>query len=298
MKRRRCARPCFPRSEEFVVACARRQRQVELRPRGRVAAGLAHVAGAGIQESPVLVDVDHDQVRIGLVRVVDAVAVVHVDVNVADAPDAEARAQAVDDDAEVVEHAEARRAAPPGVMQPPDRLEAAHRVAGHDPLQALERGAGDHRAAVVDAGECRRVAVVQIALADRRAQLHPAHVLGGVEALELGARSPGAASRSRPACRGRDRSPPRGTRPGGRSPADGRPESRTFRAARPRATVFPPPSGNPRGTLQKGPPPLLRIPNPGAKPRQAEVSQRSGPSPRQRAHPVANYGPEQHRQRR
>ena len=188
MKRRRCARPRSHAAKNSSSPAPGGSGRLSFVPAAASRPVFAPVPGAGIQEPPVLVDVDHDQLRIGFVRVVDAVAVVHVDVDVADAPDAEARTQALDDDAEVVEHAEARGAAPPGVMQAPDRLEAAHRVAGHDPLQALERGAGDHRTAIVDAGECRRVAVVQIALADRRAQLHPAHVLGGVEALELGRR--------------------------------------------------------------------------------------------------------------
>jgi hypothetical protein len=102
----------LPRGEELAIARPGRERQVELRALGQVAADLVRMTGARVEEVAVLVDVDDDQVRVGLVRIVTG-SVMHVDADVADARDSEARAH-VDDHAEIVEHAEAGRAAARG----------------------------------------------------------------------------------------------------------------------------------------------------------------------------------------
>ena len=68
--------------------------------------------------------VGEDDGRIVLERVVHAVAVVRVDVDVGDALEAMRAAQQLDDDAAIVEHAKARGAVARRVMQAGDRHEA------------------------------------------------------------------------------------------------------------------------------------------------------------------------------
>ena len=97
-----------PRGQEFVVARAGRQGQVELAAHGRAGADLVRRTGARVQESPVLVRVGEDQRRVVLEGVEDAIAMVRVDVDVGDARQPVLALQHLDDDSDVVEDAEAR----------------------------------------------------------------------------------------------------------------------------------------------------------------------------------------------
>ena len=70
-------------------------------------------------------DVRVDEIGVFLVRIEQPVAVVDVDVHVREALHAVLAAQGVDDDADVVEYAEARRRAAPRMMEAADRLKGA-----------------------------------------------------------------------------------------------------------------------------------------------------------------------------
>jgi hypothetical protein len=102
------------------------------------------------------------------------------------------RAQRLDEHARIIEHAEAGRAPPPGMVQAADRLEAAPRFAGHDAARALERRADHVSGDVVAAGERWCVAVIQIAASLSRSGDDVIHITAGMEALD---RLPGCSRR-------------------------------------------------------------------------------------------------------
>ena len=85
-----------PRLRECLIARAGRKRDVELGTFGLASSRFVRVTGARVQEPPVLVDVREDQVRIVLVSVEHAVAMVDVDVDVGHAPHCIHRAQRLD----------------------------------------------------------------------------------------------------------------------------------------------------------------------------------------------------------
>jgi hypothetical protein len=80
---------------------------------------------------PILVDVGEDQVGVGFVGVEDAIAVMHVDVDIGNALHAVLAAQRLDHHAQVVEHAKPSRAVAAGVVQATDGLERATARARH-----------------------------------------------------------------------------------------------------------------------------------------------------------------------
>ena len=103
---------------------------------------------------------EHDR-RIVLESIVNAVTVVRIDVDVGDAREAMLPLEALDHDADVVEHAEAGGMGAPGVVQSRDRHEAASRLAGHDRLHGDERGADHVARGLEDALERGRIAAVE-----------------------------------------------------------------------------------------------------------------------------------------
>src|SRR4029079_12754143 len=96
-----------------------------LRARGFAAPRLRARAGAGIEESAVLVHVREWHAWVALECVEHAVAVLLVDVDVRDAFDVVQLARGLDRDAAVVEHAETRGVIASRVMQAADRDERA-----------------------------------------------------------------------------------------------------------------------------------------------------------------------------
>ena len=174
-----------PGFEELAVACAGRERDVELGALGSALAGLAGITGPGVQIASVLVDIGEDQVGVVLVRVKDAVAVVHIDVDVGDAADAVLAAQGFDHHPQVVEHAEPGRAVAARVMQSADGLEGTATVAAHDLRQAVQRGARHSRAGVVYTWKYRSVAIVEEFQPVALRVDHGLDVLAGMEALDL-----------------------------------------------------------------------------------------------------------------
>src|SRR5262249_16680874 len=137
------------------------QRYVQLAPLGRAASRLVFASRAGIQHATVLVDIREYEVGVFLVGVEDTVAMMHVDVDVADAAQAVLRSQRLDRDAAVAEYAESARVIARGMMQSTDRLERAGAFLAHDAGHAQEGRAGHARRCTEHAGENRRVAVVE-----------------------------------------------------------------------------------------------------------------------------------------
>ena len=177
-----------PNAQELRVACARRQRHVELGPDRCAGARLGRGAGARIQEASVLVRVGEDHRRIVLVGVEDAVPVMRVDVDVRDAREPVGALQVLDDDADVVEDAEARGMRAPGMVQPGDRHEPALRLALHHGLGRDERGAHHVAGRLEDALDGGCITGIEVALAGRRARQDEIDVRGVVKELELPAR--------------------------------------------------------------------------------------------------------------
>src|SRR5262245_16292108 len=174
----------LPCAHELRIARAGRERQVQLGALGRAAPGLVHRAGPRIEKLTVLVDVHANDVGVVLELVEDAVAMVHIDVDIGDAAHPVLRAQGLDEHARIVEYAEACGALAPRVVQSPDRLEAAPRLARHDAARPPERRSDARPRDLVASGESRRVTVVQVSAAAAR-RLHDAiDVFHGMESLD------------------------------------------------------------------------------------------------------------------
>ena len=114
-----------PGLQEFSVAGSRFQRDIELAAPRRAFACFVLSPGPRIKVAAVLVDVGENEIRIFFIRIIDALAVVHIDIHIGNAPDAILRPQRFDHDAEIVEHAETRGMAASGVIQSADGLKAA-----------------------------------------------------------------------------------------------------------------------------------------------------------------------------
>ena len=171
--------------EELGVAVAGLQADVDLAALRRASAPLGFRAGAGILPAAVLVDVGEAEFGIILVGIEDAVAVVHVDIDVGDAPQAVRAPQRLYDHADVAEHAESRRMIAAGMMQPADRQEGIGRPALHDPGQRVQRRAGHVRRGIEESLAGGRVAAVEKAPVLAAAPAHELHVIGAVKPPDL-----------------------------------------------------------------------------------------------------------------
>lgn len=94
-------------------------------------------------------------------------------------------AQAFDDYAEVIDHAESGRRVAPCMMQAADRLKAARRLAADHPAQGIERRTADRAGRFEDAGKARRIAVVEQADTQLRATNHAIDIGLGMKAHQL-----------------------------------------------------------------------------------------------------------------
>ena len=112
---------------------------------------------------------------------------VRIDVDIRNAREPVSPLQLLDDDADVIEDAEARRVRPPRMVQPRDWHETALCAARHQVLDRDQRGADDVACSLEDTLECRRVAGIEESLAGRRAGLDEVDVNGIMEELELAA---------------------------------------------------------------------------------------------------------------
>ncbi len=117
-----------PLGGEDRIVRSRRYGDVELGARGGAAPGFLRATRARVEVTAVLVDVGEDQVRIALESVIDAVAVMGIDIHVSNALQAVIPAQHFHRHAAVVENAETRGPAARGVMQPGDGNERAPRA--------------------------------------------------------------------------------------------------------------------------------------------------------------------------
>ena len=115
-----------------------------------------------------------------LERVEHAIAVMRIDVDVGDALRALRASQQLDDDAAVVEDAEAGGVVARGMMQAGDRHEGAATLALHDRLRRTQGRAHHAGRRLVDATERRRVAAIQKAAAAGGALAHELHDKRGV----------------------------------------------------------------------------------------------------------------------
>ncbi len=168
-----------------AIAGAGGQWHVELGAGGRAAAALGRRPGARIERLATLVQVGDDDLRVVLEGVEHAVAVVRVDVDVGDAPEAVTPPQRLDDHAAVVEDAEARGAVARGVVQATDRHEGAAPRSGHDPISRAQARADDGGGGLVHTAKARGVAGIEHAAAELGTALHELDVSTAVEQLQL-----------------------------------------------------------------------------------------------------------------
>jgi hypothetical protein len=173
---------------EHRVVRARWYGDVQLGARGRASPDFVRPACAGIQMAAILVDVGEDQIRIVLEAIVDAVAMVGIDVDVGDTFESVISAQHFDRHAAIVEYTEARGRAARSVVQPGDRHEGATRAACHD-FAAGEQSPADHIGSrFINAAPRRRVSRVQESFARQRCFRDQVEVLRRVEGFKFLAR--------------------------------------------------------------------------------------------------------------
>jgi sulfate-transporting ATPase len=174
-----------PRGIEGCVIGTRRQRHVEFGTRGRTLAPLEGAACTRIKETPILVDVGEDQLRVALESVVEPITMMGIDVNISDARKTVMAAQPLDGDAAIVQSAESRSATARGVVQSGNRHEGPPRTARHDGLGRRQRRADDIRSDLEHAIECRGIAPVEVALAAGRATADIGEIIRLVKELEF-----------------------------------------------------------------------------------------------------------------
>ena len=174
-----------PGREEFRIARAGRQRQIQLGAFRAARTGFRIGAGARIQIAPILVQIREYQRRIVLESVKDAVAMMRVDVDVGDPRKAVHPLQVFDDDADVVENAKAGRVPASGMVQSGDWHEAAFRPSVHQRVGCDEGRTDDVARRLEHAFPGGRVAGIQVTVAAGGFRLHQVDVLGAVEQLEF-----------------------------------------------------------------------------------------------------------------
>ena len=86
-------------SKPDIVTGAGRHRNIEFGSGGFALPGLLRPAGPGVKKAPVFVQINEDEIGILVVRIKHAVAVMHVDINIGNAPDLVFRTQRFDDHA-------------------------------------------------------------------------------------------------------------------------------------------------------------------------------------------------------
>ncbi len=177
-----------PRITEIRIVGARRQRQIELGADRGPVPGLVAGAGTREQESPVLMDIGKQYVRVFSESVVHAVTMMGIDIHIGDTAQAMTPAQRLDQHRAVVEHTETGSPVAGGMMQPGDRHKGPARGARHHHLCGAQRGADYRPGGLIDAGKGRGVTKVQIALADQRHLLDKTDMMRRMEPLHLLAR--------------------------------------------------------------------------------------------------------------
>ena len=158
----------------------RLQRQVHGVAGAGARACFLHEAGAGEQVVAALVGRDRQHVRVAVERVLHAVAVMRVDVDIKDAH--ASRAQAQDRQHRVVHVAEARRACGHRVVQAAREVERAVGAAVGHQVGGQQRAGGAEASGVPEAGEH---GVVAGAEAEARRQLRCPAAVAGLQHLEI-----------------------------------------------------------------------------------------------------------------
>ena len=172
-------RPNFRKSS---IGRAGRQRQVELGAGRSSAAGFVHRTRARIQIASVFVDVGNNHIGVVFESVINAVAVVGVDIHVGNALEPRAPAQELNGNPAIVEYAEARRVVARRVVQACDGHERAAAAALHDRIHCVERGANHVGGGLVNAAKGGGVACIQKSLAGRGTLAHEIDISGRMEA--------------------------------------------------------------------------------------------------------------------
>ena len=142
--------------EPRTVAGQRLERHVDLRAERRGTATLLDEAGSREKRHARLVDRERQHLRIVPEERLGSVAVMHVEVDVEHAMAGVARSG--DGQRDVVVDAEAGRASGHRVVQAAARIEGMLDLAGQDPIDGVDRAAGDRRRRLVHAVEWRTVA--------------------------------------------------------------------------------------------------------------------------------------------
>src|SRR3982751_6861371 len=150
----------FPLTQKLRIASAGRHRNIQLGSLGLALARFGGVSSARVQKPAVLVYVSDEHLGITFIRIVKSIAVVNIDVDVSDAPDAIFFAQRIDNDAAIVEHTETRTGIATGMVAAADRLGRSLTIAVHDALESFERCADNCSGRVVDTRICGCVAIV------------------------------------------------------------------------------------------------------------------------------------------
>ena len=172
------------------LAGPRVERDVDLGALGAGTAELIRKARAGEQREAALVDRNCQHARVRPVNRLDAVAVVHVQVDVHDPQAVAARPR--DRERRVVVHAKARGPRRHRVVQPAAGVEGMGHLAAEDRLDGPQRAAGDRGGRLVHAGERGRVArpdphpsrsgrrrAAALDMLDVRRVMHPRELLVG-----------------------------------------------------------------------------------------------------------------------
>ncbi len=111
-------------------------------------------------------NIGENNVGIIFKRIEHAIAEMHVDVHIPNAPDAVTASQRLDDDTEIIEYAKSSCMAPPRMMQSANWLEAASTYAIHYQVKAVQSGTNHMRRDLEYARKHRRVAEIEVVKAD------------------------------------------------------------------------------------------------------------------------------------
>ena len=176
---------CSPGLEKFAIAGTRRQWQVELRSNGCASTRLLAGPGARVQVAPVLVQIREYQRRIILKRVIDAVAMMRIDVDIGDPLEAMLPLQLLDDNTTIVEDTETGGMAARGMMQARNRYERPPGRACHQRVSRDQRTAYDITGGLIDAFPCRRVAGIQKSFAGQGTSLNQINIGRQMKHFEL-----------------------------------------------------------------------------------------------------------------
>lgn len=170
---------------EFIVSGARRQWNIQLRPRGETFAGFTCRAGARIQESTIFMDIGEQQIRVVLEPVKHTISVMRIDIHVGNALQIVMVSKVFDGNPAVVEDTKSGSMVAPGMMQTGNWNESPLRVTLHYGIDGSQRRTNHVRCNLEDAGKCRGITAIEKSTSFRRFLRHKIDVLGRMKQREL-----------------------------------------------------------------------------------------------------------------